>query len=123
MPDRIVFEGLRAFTTLGVHEHERRAPREVRVDLDLEVDLREACASDRLDASVDYDAVARAVSETAAKARFRLVEALAEAIARAVLAGFPRVARAIVRVTKPGAVEQAASIAVEIGRKRGAGSA
>lgn len=123
MPDRVLLRGLRVVTTLGVHEHERRAPREVRVDLDLEADLREACSTDRLEASVDYDAVARAVAETAGEARFQLVEALAEAIARAVLGRFPRVRRAVVRVAKPGAVERADAIAVEIARERGAAPA
>lgn len=123
MTDRILLRGLRVATTLGVHAHERRAPREVRVDLELEADLRDACATDRLEASVDYDAVARAVVETAGEARFQLVEALAEAIARAVLRRFARVTRAVVRVAKPGAVERADAVAVEIARERGAGPA
>ncbi len=111
----IVFvRDLRVKTVVGVEEHERKESREVLVSLDLEVDLDPAAASDDLSRSVDYAAVAALVREHALAARFRLLEALAGSIATRVLAGFPLVRAATVRVEKPGAVPGARSVGVEV---------
>ena len=49
---------------------------------------------------------------------FQLVETLAERIAAAILADFPRADSVTVRVAKPGAVRFAEAVGVEIERKR-----
>jgi dihydroneopterin aldolase len=84
------------------------------------IDLRGAGERDALDATVSYvdihDVAARAVSAKA----YRLIEAMAEQIATAVLRDFPPVKGIIVRVAKPAALgaRGVRQTAVEITRMR-----
>jgi len=100
MTDRIVLAGLRFEARHGVHEDERMTPQPFEVDVELEVDLQAAGAADDLARTIDYAAVydqVRAVMDGPSR---RLLEALATAIADAVLE--PSGADAIVvRVRKP----------------------
>jgi dihydroneopterin aldolase len=116
--DRIVVEGLRARTVLGVHPHEREAPRDVLFRVTLELDLAAAAQSDDLEDTVDYDAVARLLVAHAEKARHRLVEALAGSLAALALDRFRALHAVTVRVEKPGALPGAETVAVEIRRAR-----
>ncbi len=86
----------------GVDAEERRLGQQFFVDLDLALDLRAAGRQDDLAATVDYARVYQVVAEVEQARSCRLIEALAEGIAEAVLAQFP-VAAVTVRVRKPGA--------------------
>ena len=66
---------------------------------DVELEVGERGASDRLEDAVDYARVAAVVREVA-QTRYRLLEALATAIAERIVADFG-VERARVRVRKP----------------------
>ena len=83
--DRIEIRGLELLLHCGVlpEEQERRQP--FRVDLDLHLDLGPAGASDDLDRTVDYGAVAELLAERLAGERFQLVERLATRIAGLIL--------------------------------------
>ncbi len=87
--DRILLEGLVLPVALGVSQAERDMRRPVDIDLEIETDLGRAGTSDRLEHTLDYGEVYRAVEEVAADGEYRLVESLAEQIARAVLARYP----------------------------------
>jgi dihydroneopterin aldolase len=106
---------------VGVTEEERSAAQEVRVALALYRDLRASGMSDDLSDTVDYDAVCSTVGKVAIARPYRLIEALAESVARAILDGFP-VDEVEVRVEKPSALRahRAAYAAVEIRRGRDA---
>ena len=82
----------------GVTEEEREQGQTFLFDVRLEVG--EAGLSDRLEDAVDYERVAELVREISDGRRFRLLEALAAAVADAIVDGFP-VERARVRVRKP----------------------
>lgn len=102
MTDRIylhemVFEGRH-----GVTEEERAHPQQIEVDLDLLLDLARAGRSDDLADTVDYADVFVVCRDIVERRSFHLLEGIAEAIAGAVLAGFPRVESISVRVKKPG---------------------
>jgi len=118
MVDRLLIKDLRARTIVGVHEWEQAQPREVRIDLDLTVDLEAAARSDELVDAVDYGAVCRLVVAHATASRCRLVERLAGSIAELVFEHFAGVRALTVRVDKPGAVRGAGGIAVELTRSR-----
>ncbi|MGH7163092.1 MAG: dihydroneopterin aldolase [Planctomycetota bacterium] len=120
MSDRIRIEELHLRTVIGIDDEERAEPRDVRIDLELEVDLALPAATDRLEDSVDYRAVEEAVAAHVEGARYSLLERLAGAVADLVLDGFPAVAAVTVRVAKPGALRFARSVEVEIRRGRGA---
>ena len=67
---------------------------------DVELEVGEAGASDRLEDAVDYRDVAALVGEVSGGRKYHLLEALATDLATELLARFP-VERASVRVRKP----------------------
>ena len=78
--------GLEVFGNHGVYEEERARGQTFLYDLWLGVS--EAARSDRLEDTVDYDAVATVVQDVSAGRRFNLLEALASAVADALVRRF-----------------------------------
>ena len=101
--DRVSLLGMILRTTIGFNPEERVAPRDLEADVRLAVDLRAAGRSDDLADTVDYASLAERLRAVAAASSFRLLEALAEALAAEALRD-PRVAAAEVALRKPGAV-------------------
>jgi dihydroneopterin aldolase len=100
MTDRIVLDAMTFRGTHGVFEEEQRTPQPFEVDVELVLDLRPAGLSDDLALTIDYGRafdLCRGIVETR---RFRLLEALGEAIAGELLAAFPA-DEVVVRVRKP----------------------
>lgn len=114
--DTIYLTDLRLEATLGVPAWERALPQPVRLDLELETDLRTAGASDDVADTVDYAAVADRLGEVAAAGEYRLLEALAERLAATVLAEFP-VTAVRLRLDKSGAVRGCGTTGVAIRRE------
>ena len=100
MADRILIHGIQFYGYHGVREEERKLGQRFIVDVELLLDLRDAGRKDDLAASVDYERVQALVVEIGAREQFRLLEALAERIASAILAEW-RVRQVTIRVTKP----------------------
>jgi 7,8-dihydroneopterin aldolase/epimerase/oxygenase len=100
--DRIEIRGLRAHGHHGVFDDERRHGQLFVVDLVLECDLSRPAASDALEDTVDYGALAERVGAAVAGTRFDLIEALAAHLADLVLEA-PEVGAVTVRVAKPDA--------------------
>jgi dihydroneopterin aldolase len=120
LPDLILLEGVQIPAALGVTAGERRMRRPVLLDVALERDLRAAGRSDRIAGTIDYKDVYDAIEAVAAGQDHRLVEALAERIATALLAKFAVDAVTVtVRKSKPfaGVLEHAG---VRIRREHGA---
>ena len=84
--DVILLEGIVVPAALGVSAAERRMRRPVDIDLELVADLAQAGRSDRLKHTIDYGDIYRAIEHLLRQREFRLVEALAEAIAGLLLA-------------------------------------
>ena len=82
----------------GVEEEERRQPQQFLYDLWLDID--EAATADRIEDTVDYREVVRCIRELSDGRQFRLLEAMAAAVADVLLERFP-LERARVRVRKP----------------------
>jgi dihydroneopterin aldolase len=82
----------------GADEEERATGQPFLFDLELRVS--NAALSDRIEDAVDYRHVARRVREVSDGRRFHLLEALAAAVADALVADFP-VESVRVRVRKP----------------------
>ena len=114
--DSIRIKGLRCRAHVGVPLQERRRLQEVRIDLELGLDLKAAGRADRVEKTLDYAAVAQEVKGIVRVRSFRLVEAMAEAIAGRVLEKF-RPAFVRVRIRKF-SVPGADSVGVQITRGR-----
>ncbi len=122
MSDRILLQNMRFEARHGVYEHEQRNPQPFEVDVELVLNLQPAGVDDDLERSIDYGKVYAAVRQIVESTTFRLLEALAEAIAHELLADFPA-DEVVIRVRKPkvqlgGPLEYAG---VEIGRHRSNG--
>lgn len=100
MPDVILLEGIQVPAALGVTAAERRTRRPVLLDLEVERDLRAAGRSDRIRHTLHYKRIFEVVEDVASNQEHRLVEALGDRIARAVLAKFDA-DRVTVTVRKP----------------------
>jgi dihydroneopterin aldolase len=100
MSDVILLEGIQIPAALGVTAAERRVRRPVLLDLEVERDLRAAGRSDRIRSTLHYKRIFEVVEDVAANQEHRLVEALGDRIARAVLAKFDA-DRVTVTVRKP----------------------
>jgi dihydroneopterin aldolase len=90
--------GLRLFGRHGVHPEERENGQDF--VFDVELDVGERGATDRLEDAVDYGAVARAVREVSDAHAYALLEALAGAVADELERRFAP-ERVRVHVTKP----------------------
>ncbi|TML90054.1 MAG: dihydroneopterin aldolase [Actinobacteria bacterium] len=95
----VELSGLRIFGRHGVHPEEKEHGQDYLYDVELEVGERGA--SDRLDEAVDYEQVAHCVQEVSDARSYDLIEALASAVADELLRRFSPV-RVLVRVRKPG---------------------
>jgi dihydroneopterin aldolase len=84
----------------GTLKEERALGQLFEIDVDLWTDLALACREDRISLSVDYRAAYGIVEGIVTGPSYSLVEALAGAIARALLAELP-VDQVTVRVRKP----------------------
>jgi dihydroneopterin aldolase/D-erythro-7,8-dihydroneopterin triphosphate epimerase len=102
---------------VGVTAEERKQPQEVVITVALAADLREACRTDRLAATVDYKAIKRKILKECETRSFKLIERLAQRVADIAFED-ARVRRVRVSVQKPGALRFARCSEVEIIRFR-----
>jgi dihydroneopterin aldolase len=94
----VELHGLEVFGYHGVNEHEKSDGQPFLYDVQLEVG--DAGTNDRIEDAVDYREVAAAIVELSGARRFDLLEALAPAVADALLARFAQVEWVSVRVRK-----------------------
>lgn len=99
--DRLALTGMRLFGYHGVLPEERARGQEFVVDVELEGDLRPAGRTDDLRRAIDYRKAYEVVKGVVEGEPRQLIEALAEEIARRLLA-LDRVTAVTVRVRKPG---------------------
>jgi dihydroneopterin aldolase len=101
MTDRIVLAGMAFEAQHGVNDWEKVEPQRFEVDVELLLDVRPAGVDDDLAKTVDYRRVYEITRDAVESQTFDLIEALAETIARGVLAEHDQVGEVVVRVRKP----------------------
>lgn len=118
--DTIHIKGLRLFAYHGVNPEEKRDGQTFVLDLRLGADLSRARRSDRLEDTVNYAAVVKAVRAAFIAQSFDLIERAAQAVCDAVLEGFPQVEEVSLLLQKPEAPVSAEFdyMAVEITQRR-----
>ncbi|MEH3090257.1 MAG: dihydroneopterin aldolase [Microbacterium arborescens] len=100
MSDRITLRGIRAVGFHGVYDHERRDGQEFVADVELELSLADAAASDDVADTVHYGELAEKVAAILSGEPADLLETVADRIVRAAFS-FERVDAATVTVHKP----------------------
>jgi len=120
--DRIEVRGLRVRGHHGALDAERRDGQDFLIDAVLAVDTRPAAAADDLSLTVDYAGLSERLAAIVAGEPVRLIETLAERLARACLAE-PAVRQARITVHKPDAPmgRPFGDISVTICRERAVG--
>jgi len=115
--DIVYLRDLKIECIVGIFEWERRLKQTIVLDLDMAADVKRAAASDRIEDTLDYKAVAKRLVGFVGESQFQLVETLAEKVADIVLTEFG-VPWVRVRVNKRGALRDAADVGVVIERGR-----
>jgi len=113
--DTIFLNDLRVETVIGIYDWERRIRQTVSINLEIAADIRRAAASDSIEDTLNYKAVAKRLIEFVEGSSFQLVETLAERIAEIVVTEFD-VSRVKVILNKPGAIRGARDVGVSIER-------
>jgi len=108
---------LKLEATLGIYAQEKIQAQRILVNIDMTVDDLGAELGDELSNVVCYETAVKNVQKIVADGHVHLVETLAEAIADKCLED-RRVQAVRVRIEKPDAIAQAASVGVEIERLR-----
>ncbi len=115
--DAIILRDLRVEVLIGIHKRERHATQTVSIDLDIGLPGTTVFKSDKVADTIDYEQVALKIKALAASGHFRLVETLAERIARLLLEDFGA-PWAKISVAKIGILANAKFVGVTIERKR-----
>ena len=115
MTDIVYIKGLTTETVIGVYDWERNIKQAVVIDLEMAVNAAAAGATDEVVDALDYAAVSERVLEYVHASHFKLIESLAERVARLVMDEFG-VPWLKLRLGKPGAVAQADDVGVVIER-------
>lgn len=119
--DIIYLNDLKIDTVIGIYDWERRVKQTISLDLEMATDIRKAAASDSIEDTLNYKAVAKRLIQFVGESQFQLVETLAERVAEIILTEFD-VPWVRVRLNKKGAVRYAGDVGVVIQRSAGSGT-
>jgi dihydroneopterin aldolase len=86
--DAILIRDLRVEALIGIHKRERHLLQTVSIDLEIGLPGRDVFESDKVSDTIDYEQVALKIRELAASGHFRLVETLADRVARLLIGDF-----------------------------------
>ena len=113
--DTLRIKGIKVETIVGVHDWERKLPRTVVIDVELQTDVARAAKKDSLKEALDYAAVAQEITTFVSTSDFQLIETLAERLAQILQQKFG-VNWVKLEVHKPGAVPGTSDVSVAIER-------
>ena len=113
--DIVFIRDLKVDTVVGIYDWEKRMRQHVVLDIDMGADIARAAQTDSIDATLDYKAVAKRVSQFVHDTQFGLVETMAEKVAELVMREF-QVPWVRITLNKPGAVSGSKSVGVMIER-------
>ena len=118
--DKIILNQMEFYGYHGVFKEETKLGQRFIVDLQAEVDLAKAGATDDLQYSVNYGQLFFDVKEIVEGEPYKLIEAVAENIAKKLLESYTLIEGLTVRIIKPDPPIPGhyKSVAVEITRKR-----
>ena len=115
--DKLFVRELRVDTIIGFWEWERRVKQTVSIDIEIAADARVAASADSIDAALNYERLSQRVIEVVGAAQFKLVETLAESVARIAVGEF-EAEWVKVTIAKPGAIPSARDVGIVIERRR-----
>lgn len=113
--DIIYLNDLRIETIIGIYDWERRTKQVVILDIEMGADISKAAATDAIEDTLNYKAVAKRIISFVSESEFELVETLAEKITEILLNEF-KIPWCRLRLNKQGAVRGVRDVGVIIER-------
>jgi dihydroneopterin aldolase len=113
--DIIFISDLRIETIIGIYDWERKVRQTVSLDLEMAADIRAAAATDSIEDTLNYKAVAKRLIAFVGGSEFQLVETLAEKVAGIVMDEF-NVSWVRLKLHKPGALRGSRDVGILIER-------
>ena len=113
--DKVFIKDLEVEAVIGVYDCEREVRQLISINLEMNFNTKKAGRSDRIDDALNYKNISKCIIELTESSKSKLIESLAQKIAKTVLSEFP-VSSVIVTVEKPGALRGSKSVGVTIKR-------
>ena len=113
--DKVFIKDLEVEAVIGVYDWEREVRQLISINLEMNFNTKKAGRSDRIDDALNYKNFSKCIIELTESSKSKLIESLAQKIAKTVLSEFP-VSSVIVTVEKPGALRGSKSVGVTIKR-------
>jgi dihydroneopterin aldolase len=113
--DVVYIRELQVETIIGIYDWERNVKQVVSLDLEMATDISKSAASDQIEDTLNYKAVAKRLIGHIEDSDYQLVETLAESCAQIVLAEFD-VPWLKLKLSKPGAIRGSKDVGVIIER-------
>ena len=115
--DIVFIDGFVAETIIGIDADEHHSPQPVRIDLGIGVPMLRACATDRIEDTINYAEVRAALYALLASHGVQLLEALAEKVAQLLIREFGAY-WVRVSIAKPAKFDDVKAVGVTIERRR-----
>ena len=113
--DIIYIRGLEVDTFIGIYDWEQHTRQPLLLDIEIELDIFSASATDDISDTCNYSSVSERVTHYIESNHFNLIESVADRVAQLILQEF-KVTKTRIRVSKPGAVSNAEDVGVIIER-------
>ena len=113
--DKVYIKNLKVETIIGIFEWEREVKQIISVDIEMDFDNKKAASSDDIKDALDYKKVGKRVEVYIQNSKAKLVESLAEKVAKIILEEFP-VSKLVLILSKPGALRGSESVGISITR-------
>ncbi len=113
--DVVFIKGLKVEAVIGVYDWERTITQPLLIDIALETDISKAATSDDVNDALSYKEVCDDVSVWCQELKAKLLEHLAEHIAKKLLANYA-CHKVTLSVAKPTAIKPADAVGVQITR-------
>lgn len=101
MADQIYLKNIEVYCRLGVYDDERERGQCVHIDLELDLDLSAAGASDNVQDTINYVDISLAVQDITMSKPYHLIEHLCTEICAEILKRFSKVQAVTIEIRKP----------------------
>lgn len=118
MHGTIGLKNLRVDCVVGIYDFERTGEQPLFVDVEVDAPFDPAADSEHVDSTVDYDHLAKLLTDLAVERRYQLIETFARDALDAILERWASVAAARIEIRKPQAVPAADASFVRASRTR-----
>ena len=115
--DEIFIEGLKFYSTIGIHNWEKNTKQPIIMDISLFIEKIKNNNRDKIDETVDYKSISYSVKELVEDNKFELIETMGKEIALLCLKN-EKVFEVKVKINKPEALKISDNVGIIINRRK-----